>query len=197
MKTLCVIGIDLAGVQHRPTGMCVLKGNRARTFLKYSNKEILECLKEEKPGIVAIDAPLSLPPGRKSIHDRNGEHFRDCDIELRKRKIKFFPITLGPMRVLTERGIALKNSIESMDLECIEIYPGGAQDLWKIPRARHSIPELRKGLLGMGVEGLGEDITDHELDAVTGALVGKLYIEGKAEVYGDISKGAIVMPMLK
>ena len=130
MKTLCVIGIDLAGVQHRPTGMCVLKGNRARTFLKYSNKEILECLKEEKPGIVAIDAPLSLPPGRKSIHDRNGEHFRDCDIELRKRKIKFFPITLGPMRVLTERGIALKNSIESMDLECIEIYPGGAQDLW-------------------------------------------------------------------
>jgi len=33
-----------------------------------------------------------------------------------------------------------------------------------------------------------------ELDAVTGALVGRLYLKGKAEVLGSFSEGAIVVP---
>jgi len=37
---------------------------------------------------------------------------------------------------------------------------------------------------------------DHELDAVTCAYVGKLFLEGKAVVYGDLKEG-IVMPQGK
>ena len=36
-------------------------------------------------------------------------------------------------------------------------------------------------------------MSDHELDAVTIAYVGKLFLEGKAVVYGDPGEG-IVMP---
>jgi len=36
-------------------------------------------------------------------------------------------------------------------------------------------------------------LSDHELDAVTGAYVGKLFLEGKATVYGTTEQ-AIVMP---
>lgn len=193
-ENLRVLGVDLAGVPHRPSGMCLLKSLRAETFLLYSDEEILKCVEKEKPDLVAIDAPLRLPPGRKSINERNGSHFRLCDMELRQRKIPFFPVTLGPMRMLTERGIRLRKSLERMGFRVIEVYPGGAQDIWGIPRAKHGLSALRQGLQRLGIKGLRKEITSHELDAATGALVGLLFLQGKAEVYGDFSTGAIIMP---
>ena len=194
MNEFCVLGVDLAGVPHRPTGMCVLRGLRAKTFLAYSDVDILECAEKEKPNLITIDAPLNLPPGRKSIEDRNGEHYRVCDLELRKRKIPFFPITLGPMRVLTVRGIELRGELEKRGFRAVEMYPGGAQDIWEIPRARRDLEGLRKGLQRLGIKGLKRDISDHELDAATGALVGLLFLQDKAEVYGNFTDGAILMP---
>lgn len=194
MKEYTVLGIDLAGVPHRPTGWCALKGMRARTGLIYLDDEIIKLVREEDSNLVAVDAPLTLPPGRKSIQERTGSHFRPCDEELRRRKIPFFPITLGPMRVLTERGIKLKKILEKEGFRVIEIYPGGAQDVWRMSRAKKDLIGLRKGLERLGIRGLKNDITDHELDAATGALVGHFFLNGKAEVYGDFKTGAIIMP---
>lgn len=194
MDKLCVLGVDLAGVPHRPSGMCLLKGLKAKTFLCYSDEEILQCAVNEKPELIAIDAPLTLPPGRKSIEDKNDSHFRPCDLELKRRKIPFFPITLGPMRKLTERGIGLRRELESLDFRVIEIYPGGAQDIWEIPRAKRDLAELRLGLQRLGTKGLKQNISDHELDAISGALVGRLFLQDKAEIYGRFSTGAIIMP---
>jgi len=190
-----MLGIDLAGVAHRPTGMCVLRDWDAKTFLSYENSSIVESAMRESPAVIAIDAPLNLPPGRKSMEDRNSVHFRPCDIELRKRKIRFFPITLGPMRALTLRGIQIREELEGLGFRVIEVYPGGAQDIWGIPRARHNLNALRKGLLELGIKELKRDLSSHELDAVTGALVGHLFVQDKAEVYGDFSSGAIIMPV--
>lgn len=194
MNGFCVLGVDLAGVPHRPTGMCVLRDLKASTFLSYSDAEILECAKKEKPDLITIDAPLNLPPGRKSIEDRNGKHYRICDLELRKRKIPFFPITLGPMRGLTVRGIELRGELEKGGFRVAEMYPGGAQDIWGIPRARRDLEGLRKGLQRLGIKGLKKEHSDHELDAATGALVGLYFLQDKAEVYGDFTDGAILMP---
>ena len=194
MNDFCVLGIDLAGVPHRPSGMCLLKELRAKTFLCYSDEEILQVAQDENPDLIAIDAPLSLPPGRKSIEDRNDVHLRACDQELRRRKIPFFPITLGPMRMLTERGIRLRQALEKMNFRVAEIYPGGAQDIWEIPRAKRDLIGLRSGLWQLGIRGLRQDITDHELDAASGALVGRLFLQDKATVYGRLSTCAIIMP---
>lgn len=194
MPKFTVVGVDLAGVPHRPTGMCILKEWDAQTMLTYTDDDILSVIDREKPNLVTVDAPLALPPGRKSIHQRNGQHFRPCDLELRRKKIPFFPITLGPMRGLTERGLALKNVIEKKGFQIVEIYPGGAQDIWGIPRVKHDMQRLREGLGRLGIKGLREDCSDHELDAATAALVGRLYLQGKAEIYGDFSSGAIIMP---
>jgi predicted nuclease with RNAse H fold len=174
--------------------MCILRNGDTQTCLTYTDEDILSIIFREKPNLVTIDAPLVLPPGRRSIHQRNGQHFRPCDLELRRRKIPFFPITLGPMRGLTERGIALKDVIEEEGFQVVEIYPGGAQDIWGIPRVKRDIQGLRKGLLRLGIRGLDEDCSDHELDAATAALVGRLYLQGKAEIYGNFSSGAIIMP---
>lgn len=189
-----VFGVDLAGVPHRPTGVCLLSGSEAKTALLYSDRDILDVLEQKKPDLVTVDAPLSLPPGRESIHQKNRQHFRLCDLELKRRKIPFFPITLGPMRMLTERGMMLKKKIEQMGIQTLEIYPGGAQDIWKIPRAKHDLEGLRAGLQGLGIKGLDRKYSPHELDAVTAAFVGILYLEGKAEIVGDFSSGAIILP---
>ena len=193
-KSPAVLGIDLAGVPHRPTGICLLEDGRARTTLLYKDSGILDYARESKPVLIAIDAPLNLPPGRRSMADRNGSHYRPCDLELRRRKIPFFPITLGPMRKLTQRGIRLKRRLEAEGFRVVEIYPGGAQDVWKIPRAKRNKEGLRRGLSRRGAKGLARSASDHELDAATGALVGWLYIMDQAEVLGDFASGAILMP---
>jgi len=193
-NTICVVGLDLAGSPQRPTGACRLSGGRASTTILFSDEEILAYVAAARPALVTIDAPLHLPPGRASIHDRNASHYRPCDLELRARGIPFFPITLGPMRALTERGIALRGALEKRGYRVAEMYPGGAQDVWGLPRARRDPSALRRGLARRGASGLATRISDHELDAATGALVGLLYIDGRADVYGDFQSGAILMP---
>jgi len=188
-----VVGLDLAGVGSRPTGLCVLKGLTAETFLVYTNEEIVRKTEESKPKIIAIDAPLSLPAGRKSIEQRTSVHLRECDKELLKRGIKFFPVTLGPMRKLTSRGIILRRTLESRHFKVIEVYPGGAQDILKIPRKQQGLRELRAGLEKQRIKGLNDGMNGHKLDAVTCALVGKLFLEGKTITYGTRQQ-AIVMP---
>ena len=178
----------------RPTGVCILRGMTAETSLAYTDEDIIEIAETCRPVIITIDAPLSLPPGRKTIEDRSGEHLRECDRELLRRKIRFFPITLGPMRTLTKRGIALKEKLKRLGCPILECYPGGAQDILGIPRKQKGLDKMLRGLRKLGIKGLKKSMSDHELDAVTGAYVGKLYLEGKAELYGNLKDGAIVMP---
>ena len=189
------LSLDLAGVPTRPTGICILRGLNAETSLAFTDEELITVAESCQPAIITIDAPLSLPPGRKTIEDRNGEHLRECDRELLKRKIKFFPITLGPMRTLTKRGIALKKKLEHLGCPILECYPGGAQDIFGIPRKQKGLNEMFKGHRKLGIKGLKNSMSDHELDAVTGAYVGKLFLEGNAEFYGNLEDGAIVMPL--
>lgn len=191
---MSVIGIDLAGVETRPSGFSILEKMRAKTCLIYSDEEIIREIERVKPDVIAIDAPLSLPKGRKSINEKTNIHLRECDRELLRRGIKFFPITLGPMRKLTERGIKLKETLERKDFKVIEVYPGAAQDVLGIPRKQKGLNKLRRGLEKLKIEGLSEDMTDHELDAVTSAFVGKLFLEGKSETLGN--ENGIVMPKI-
>jgi predicted nuclease with RNAse H fold len=194
-KTTVVVGVDLAGSPKRNTGICLLKGMTVTTLATvHSDEEILSFIERARPDLVAVDAPLNLPPGRRSLEERNEEHFRPCDRELLRRGIRFFPITLGPMRSLTRRGIALKNILLQRGYKVIEIYPGAAQDIWKIARKQGGLSRLRRGLEKLGLKGLAKNMNGDELDAVSGALVGRLYLKGQAEVLGNFSEGAIVIP---
>jgi predicted nuclease with RNAse H fold len=190
---MVIVGLDLAGVETRPTGFCLLDGMKAETSLLYTNEEVLSKTFDSKPQVVAIDAPLSLPLGRKSIEDRTGTHFRECDRELLKIGIKIFPITLGPMRKLTQRGIQLREILESRGFAVLEVYPGGAQDVLGLPRKQKGLEKLRVGLEKMGLKGLTNQMSDHELDAVTCAFVGKLFLEEKTVTYGSPHR-ELVMP---
>lgn len=194
MRDTSIAGIDLAASFSRPTGYCLLRGLKAAPCLLFGDEEILYQIEQAKPDLVAIDAPLTIPPGRQSMEERKGSHFRPCDEQLRQRRIPFFPITLGPMRALTLRGIKLRQELEGRGFRVIEVYPGGAQDLWGIPRAKKNLEELSRGLRRFRIKGLRRACTAHELDAVSAAYVGLLFLGGKAQVLGDFSSGAIIMP---
>jgi hypothetical protein len=63
-----------------------------------------------------------------------------------------------------------------------------------IPRKQRGLQRLRAGLEKLGVKGLNDRMSDHELDAATCALVGKLFLEGKSVMYGTPEQ-AIIMPI--
>ena len=191
---MTIVGIDLAGSPRRSTGICVLDGLKAFTHVLQEDEAILRVIVEAKPDLIPIDAPLTLPPGRKTIHDRSGEHLRDCDRELQRRKVRFFPITLGPMRMLTERGMGLQKKVCRRGYRMLECYPGAAQDIWGIPRQRHDLEGLLRGLRKLGVRGLTSKMTSDELDAVTAALVGRWFLLGKGEMLGG--KHGILVPQV-
>ena len=190
-----VVGIDLAGSPKRNTGICTLKKEIITPCtIVHTDQEIISYIEKENPALIAVDAPLNLPPGRRSMEDKNGEHFRPCDRELLRRGIRFFPITLGPMRLLTERGIRLKRTLTRRGHSVIEVYPGAAQDIWHTGRKQDGLSKLRKGLEKLGIKGLNKKMNGDELDAITAALVGELFLRGKAEVLGNLKRGAIVIP---
>jgi len=190
---MSIIGLDLAGLETRPTGFCLLSGMKAETTMLYTNDEVIRKTEENKPRVIVIDAPLSLPAGRKSLDDRQGDHLRESERELLKHGIKLFPVTLGPMKKLAKRGIYIRGIFESKLYTVIEAYPGGAQDVLRIPRKKYGTDKLKAGLERLGIEGLKDGLSDHELDAATCAFVGRLFLEGKSITYGAPGQG-IVMP---
>ncbi|MFC2141910.1 hypothetical protein ACFLR7_03145 [Acidobacteriota bacterium] len=48
-----------------------------------------------------------------------------------------------------------------------------------------------------GTHRVEAEVSDHELDAATGALVGRLFVQNRAEVYSRFESGAIIMPVPK
>jgi predicted nuclease with RNAse H fold len=192
-----VVGIDLAGSPKRDTGFCVLDERMScTTRVLHGDEEILFNTIGERPSVVSIDAPLFLPKGRKSLESRGPPHLRECDKELLRMRIKFFPVSLGPMRMLTKRGIELRHELELRGLNVIESYPGAIQDLLRIPRKQGGLQELEMGLRRQGLA-LGprkEGFTGDELDAATSALMALLYVKGEFRAIGDPSEGLMIIP---
>ena len=194
------VGIDLAGAETRQTGFCILDKNlNTKTSVLYTDEEIIKEVERIKPNIISIDAPLALPKGRKSLEKINAVHLRKCDKELTKMGIKFFPITLGPMRKLTKRGIKLRKFFEKKSFKVIESFPGSIQDILGMPRKQRGLEKLRKALIKYGFKGdvNKKEITDHELDAICSALVGKMYLENDYMEIGDPEEILMILPKRK
>ncbi|WP_448583776.1 DUF429 domain-containing protein [Thermocrinis sp.] len=183
-----VLGIDLAGSEKRNSGVAYLEDKKITCFVLHKDEEILAISKNFSH--IFIDAPLSLPKGRKSIEER-GPHLRTCDLMLRERGIKFFPISLGPMRLLTERGMRLKAIMEGWGKMVYEVFPGAFYDIMGIKRKdKEAILELYRKL-GFDLE--DRKYTQDEIDAVACLLTGVMFLDGRAELLKG-EDGAIVIP---
>jgi uncharacterized protein YprB with RNaseH-like and TPR domain/predicted nuclease with RNAse H fold len=197
-KIPVVVGIDLRGNPKNPTGFAVCEGTKVRTKILYKDSEIIEATLASKPILVSIDAPLSLPRGRKSAFDDSpcrveGGIVRDAERILWARRIQVYPALIQHMQGLTNRGIQLTKKLQDLGLEVIESYPGAAQDILGIHRKRLDKSLLRDGLCQFGFEIAGQPSHD-ELDAITSAMVGYFYLANAYEPIGADDEGYMIIP---
>ena len=193
------MGVDLAGSPTRRTGYCRLtNGLRTVTAVLGEDRELMGRLAADRPDLVVIDAPLSLPFGRLSLDRPGPPHLRACDRELLRRRIRFFPLTLGPMRMLTARGMGLRRRIEAAGLPVLEGYPGATQDVMGWPRKGRGVRALHAALRAFGFTGdvaARSALTHDELDAVACAWAGWAWLGGQGELIGDPQEGQMVLPL--
>lgn len=176
-----VIGVDLAGKETNPTGLAVYSSGEFKTKLVKSDDKILRLCLDERPALVAIDAPLSFP--------KKG-HLRRADSELIARGHRVLPPTLGGMKSLTQRGIQLAKKLRERGFEVIEIHPRtSGKILFGTPEREEWISEFER----MGLK-LKPNISEHEIDGILAALTALLYLQEKTEEAGEPEEGTIVIP---
>ena len=202
-KNYKVIGIDLAGVINNTskTGICVLTDKMASTDIVKYNKDIIEFILSEKPDIVSIDAPLSMPLGRCSVYNDDPQRkeagiMRFCERELKKRGVNVYPALIDSMQELTKRGIELSREIRKIGVPVIECFPGAAQDVLQLPRKRTDETLLKSALMRLGIFGDFENRKTYhdELDAITAALVGQFFIAEYYESIGIPEENDLIIP---
>lgn len=186
----------MAGSERRDTGFCVMDSSMAcEAEVLHTDDEIVSKTVAARPRVVSIDAPLFLPLGRPSLDVKGPPHFRECDKELLRMRIKFFPISLGPMRMLTARGMRLRSIFEAERLEVIESFPGAVQDILGMPRKQAGLEKLERALRRYGVRWKSKaPLTGDELDGVTSALVGLMYVKNEYRAIGDPKEGLMILP---
>ena len=196
------VGIDLAGSPRRPTGFCsVDERKNVQCSVLGSDDEIIVTVRKSRAKVVAIDAPLALPKGRHCVeeHCRWRPHFRACDRALGRMRIRGFPVTIGPMRMLTKRGISLAENLRGFGLVAIETFPGAAQDILHMPRKQHNLAGLQESLVKLGLKGdvRARSLTGDELDAISCALVAMDYAKGSYLAIGDPSEIMMILPRVE
>jgi len=190
------LGVDLAGSEKRNTGISYVENNSIETCIVRNEKELFVIM--QKFQFIYVDAPLTLPHGRTSLEVRNEHHFRECDLLLRKKGIKFFPITLGPMRMLTQRGIRLREMLSKLGKEVYEVFPGAFYDVFGVKRKdRNTIQALFKTLSGFfGLSLKVDHPSQDELDAIACLFTGFFHKLNLAECLTGID-GTIIIPALE
>ena len=172
-----VFGIDLTGSEKRASGIAILEPNNfAATTRRKSDEAIESLVRVMAPDLISIDSPLSLPEDPSKI-------YRDCELELKRRGIGVYWCLLPSMKALTMRGINLASRLRQSGYQVIESYPGAAQDILGIPRKNRGVKVLADALHNYGIWG-DLDGTHDELDAITAAIVGQLYLKGEYEALG-------------
>jgi predicted nuclease with RNAse H fold len=185
LKAKVIIGIDLAGKPENPTGWAIWENKKVKTSLLYNDKQILQAVTQNKPEIVAIDAPFSLP--KSGI-------LRKADREMIKKGYRVFPPTLPAMKILTMRAMKLNRLIAEKGFKTIEAHPTSTCKALGVPPKDWG--KVQTVLMQIGLEGdlRVRTLTPHEIDAVIAALTAYLDVRNQTEALGDEEEGYIIVP---
>ena len=185
LKAKVIIGIDLAGKPENPTGWATWENKKVKTTLLYTDNQVLDAIIHNKPEIVAVDAPFSLP--KSGI-------FRKADSEMIKNGYRVFPPKLPAMRTLTMRAMKLNRLIAEKGFKIIEVHPTSTCKALNMPPKDRG--KIQTVLTQIGLEGDPKVhiLTPHEIDAVIAALTAYLYMRNQTEALGDEKEGYIIIP---
>ncbi|MBS7632377.1 DUF429 domain-containing protein [Candidatus Bathyarchaeota archaeon] len=179
------MGIDLAGKAKNPTGIALWKAKQVKSLLLYSDEEILDYVLQNKPALIAIDAPLSFP--------KEGM-LRTAEKEMLRRGYRIFPPVLPMMKMLTSRASKLNKLIAEEGYKTIEVHPTSTRKALDMPLK--DWPEIQKTFKNLELQGTlsKRPLSYHEIDAVTAALTAHLHTKNKTESIGNEQEGYVVIP---
>ena len=206
------LGIDLTLAEAKPSACLGLGGELRLIYSAFlnGNSDIVEVVSKHGFGLVAIDAPLSLPKGLCCLEEScscqpgAGVKGRSCERELAKLGIPcYFTTKQSIIKAMVYRGIRLRTELESKGCEVIEVYPYASKIRLfgkKIPSKttpaglaflKRHISSLLPGLAPY-VDGFNHDMCDAAIAAYTAFL----HSQGRTELRGDHEEGAIYLPFL-
>lgn len=178
----------MAGIPKNPAGWATWKNREASACQLYADKEIIETTLNNQPSLVAIDAPLSIP--KKGL-------LRGTDREMYKHGYPVFPSLFRTMEKLTKRAIRVTREMKKEGISILEVYPASTRKALEIPSKDWK--ETQEIFLQTGLKGDLEKriLTKHEINAITAALTGYLYLQGNTELIGNKKEGYIAVPVTR
>jgi predicted nuclease with RNAse H fold len=198
------VGIDLAGVPHRETGVAVLRDGRLELLTSVGgDDEILELAALAGPGgTVAVNAPLTRPRGRCCLDDdcpcRTDPGTRSRQLERELGRMRVPTLATALLKVLARRGARIAEALRALGFEPLEVYPFATLRLLGLPSEGKKVPETRRKIhraLRPLVPGLRHPrASEHQLDAVVCALTAELWRQGRTTTVGDPAEGLMVIP---
>lgn len=181
----CLIGLDLAGKSKNPSGIVILEGRNLTAKTVYTDNEILQIIENNKPDLIAVDAPLSFP--------LQG-FLRKADRDMIKHGYRVLPPKLTFMNELTSRAVKLNKLIEEKQYRTIEVHPTSSRKALQM--ALKDWKTIQETLKAIGLQGelVTRRLITHELDAATAALTAALHTTNQTDVFGSKEEGYIVVP---
>jgi predicted nuclease with RNAse H fold len=200
---ICV-GIDLAGVPHRETGVAILRDGRLEHLTSAgADDEILALVAlAGEACTVAINAPLTLPRGRCCLDDdcpcRHDPGTRSREVERELLRMKVPVLATALIKVLARRGYQLVAALRAVGYEPLEVYPFATLRLLDLP-ASGKRTQLGRRRIHNALQSLvpsldHPDASEHQLDAVVCAYTAHLWRQGHTRTVGAPDEGQMVIP---
>lgn len=198
------VGIDLAGVAHRETGVAIFRAGRLDLLTKAGgDDEVLAFARMAgRRGTVAINAPLTRPSGRCCLDDdcpcRTDPGTRSRQLERELARMGVPALATAIIKVLARRGIRIAGLLRELGHEPLEVYPFATLKLLGLPwRAKRTVAGRRRirHALKPLVPGLDrQHATEHQIDAIVCALTASLWRQGRTRTVGLPEEGLMTIP---
>jgi predicted nuclease with RNAse H fold len=168
-----LIGIDLAARTTNVSGIATYEDGRIRTYSVYSDENILEIIKNFKPDVVAIDAPLVVVD----------KPFRSAEKEMQQLGYKLLPLNMPDMLDLAKRASSIKYAVENIT-KLIECHSSSTKKALNVNNTK----ELKN------VKFLNIVKNEHESDAIFAVVTALFFKENNYDSFGDDEEGYIIIP---
>lgn len=205
-KAPTCVGIDLAGVEHRETGVAVMRDGRLELLVSAgTDDEVLRLAAlAGRRGTIAINAPLTRPAGRCCLDDdcpcRHDPGTRSRALERDLARLGVPTLATALIKVLARRGERIARALREAGREPLEVYPFATLKLlglpWRGKRTAEGRREIHRGLRPL-VPGLRRPgASEHQLDAVVCALTAHLHRLKLTRAVGLPDEGLMIVPDL-
>jgi len=207
------VGIDLSSSPKRVSTLVSIDGSGRLTRIA-SFKEVEEMfgmLEGNRPEVVAIDVPLSLPSGLHCLEETcacahsNGRKGRMGEVELAQMGIGcFFTSKKSIIKPLIYRGVKFRKLLVDRGYEVIEVYPYATKvmvfgDQMPSKNKPEALEFLKTNLpsLVQGADEYSKSLNHDRCDAILTAYTAHLFLKRETDSLGNEEEGAIAVPRLQ